>query len=231
VLDAEATFRRRPTDTAAARSLADLYTQLLDGPRSAWEKLAADEPLPDDPELWCELAGLLLLEQETDLYRRLCQRAAASLERPHLLDRSRDLIARLWAMEVKPPVGMARLLEVARQPVVPEHSAARLHALGLACYRAGQYEDALRHLHESVTEHPEWSAQVLNYQVLGLAYHRLGQDDEARRWRARATAWIDEAAEEVARAAPYAWPLRQYDLLGMWLLERELARALPPAGP
>jgi Flp pilus assembly protein TadD len=173
----------------------------------------------------------MLLEQETDLYPRLCQRAAASLERSHLLDRSRDLIARLWGMAEKPSVATARLLEVARRPVVPEHAAARLHALGLACYRAGQYEDALRHLHESVTEHPEWAAQVLNNQVLALAYHRLGKDDEARRWRAKATAWIDQTAEEVARTAPYAWPMRQYDLLAMWLLERELARALPPAGP
>ena len=82
-----------------------------------------------------------------------------------------------------------------------------------------------------MTGHPEWGAQVLNYQVLALAYHRLSKDDEARRWRIKATEWIDRTAEEVARAAPYAWPLHQYDLLAMWLLERELARALPASAP
>jgi tetratricopeptide (TPR) repeat protein len=232
VLEAEASFRRQPTD-AAGRSLAALYTQLLDEPRSAWEKLAADAPLPDDPGLWCELAGLMLLQRQTDLYPRLCERADPHLEHSPVefhYARHKYLTARLWGMAEKPSVATARLLEVARQPVVPEHAAARLHALGLACYRAGQYEDALRHLHESVAEHPEWSAQVLNYQALALAYHRQGKDDEARRWRAKATAWIEQTAEEVGRTAPYAWPLQQYDLLEMWLLERELAQALPAPG-
>jgi tetratricopeptide (TPR) repeat protein len=234
VLKDEVSFRRRPNDARAGRALAEAYTRLSDSPKAAREWLAPDGKLPDDPELWCNLAGLLLLEQETELYRRLCERAAEyakGKENGGFAYIHMYQITRLWSMDEKPPVETARVLDLVGRAQIPEYAAGRLHALGLACYRAGKYEDALRHLNECVTEHPEWSAQVLNYQALALTYHRLGKDDEARRWRARATAWIDRTAEEVARAAPYSWPLQQYDLQAMWLLERELARALPTAAP
>jgi WD40 repeat protein/tetratricopeptide (TPR) repeat protein len=234
VLKHEAAFRRHPTDTRAGRTLADAYVRVSEDRKTPREWLAPDSKLPDYPELWCNLAGLLLLGQETDLYRRLGPHAAEFVKkRPEgggFADVNMYLIVRLWNMAEKPPVETARVVELAQQPIRSEFAAGRLHALGLACYRAGKYEDAIRHLNECVTGHPEWGAQVLNYQVLALAYYRLSKDDEARRWRAKATAWIDRTAEEVAWAAPYAWPLQPYDLLAMWLLERELARALPAAG-
>jgi tetratricopeptide (TPR) repeat protein len=232
VLGAEASFRRQPGDAPTSRTLADLYTHLLDVPKTAREKLAANDRLPEDCHLWCNLAGILLLEEETNLYRRLCERAFEEYAKKPTPDYvSTYLIARLGVMAEKLPVEATRVLEVAQQPVIPLFAAGRLHALGLACYRAGKYEEALRHLNECVKQHPEWAAQVLNYQALALACHRLGEDAEARRWRARATEWIDRTAEEVSQAAPYSWPLHPHDLLAMWLLERELARALPAAAP
>jgi hypothetical protein len=53
--------------------------------------------------------------------------------------------------------------------------------------------------------------------------HALGRRDRRRE--------DNQTAEEVERAAPYSWPLHSHDLLAMWLLERELARALPAAAP
>jgi tetratricopeptide (TPR) repeat protein len=231
----EAAFRRRPDDPDAGRTLVAAYNRLSEDPKPVREWLDPGVTLPDDPGLWCNLGGLLLLEGDGERHARLCRHAAEYTRRwnegsgwayVHAVQ-----IVRLWGMDGKLSVDTARMLALARKTSVPQYEAGRLHALGLACYRAGKYEEAVRHLNECVKDHPEWGAQVLNYQVLALTYHRLGKGNEAQRWRARATAWIDETAEEIGRAAPYAWPLEQHDLLAMWLLERELARELPKAGP
>src|SRR5262249_18987572 len=104
---------------------------------------------------------------------------------------------------------------------------------GLACYRAGKYEDAVRHLTDSVTRYPDWAAQVVNYQALALAYHRLGKADEARRWRDKATERIDQMVGKVTHetARTIDQPLHPHDLLAMWLLEREIAQVLSSSKP
>jgi tetratricopeptide (TPR) repeat protein/WD40 repeat protein len=230
-LKAEAAFRRDPTDARTGRALVEAYARLNDSPKPAREWLAPNAKLPDNPWLRCELGGALLLEQENDLYARLCRQTADDGKRASDWF-GRSKIIQLWGLAEKPAVEAARMVALARErETYLEVAAVRLHALGLACYRAGRYEEAVRHLSECVTGHAEWSAQVLNYQVLALAYHRLGKDGEARRWCARATEWIDRTGEAVAQAAPHIWPLQLGDLQAMWLLERELARALPAAGP
>jgi WD40 repeat protein/tetratricopeptide (TPR) repeat protein len=235
-VEAEAAYRRRPGDRAAGRAVADAYAGVLHYPKPARDYFAAGAELPTDPEQWFDLADLLLLGQDTELHARLCAHAfdqAGKLAAPPAAgsERAAYLISRLWALAEEPPPGTARALELAEQAVKASPSAWNLHGLGLVCYRAGRYEDAVRYFTRSVTEQPDWAAQVVNYQGLALAYHRLGKDDEARRWRAKATEWIDRTAEEVSREPPYFWPLHPHDLLAMWLLERELARALPAAAP
>jgi tetratricopeptide (TPR) repeat protein len=230
-LKAETAFRRDPSDARAGRALVEAYARLSDSPKPARAWLAPEAKLPDNPWLWCDLAGSLLLEQENDLYARLCRHATEYDKRTNDWY-GRFKVIQLWGLAEKPAVEAARMVALARErPPYLEVAAVRLHALGLACYRAGRYEEAVRHLSECVTGHAEWSAQVLNYQLLALAYHRLGKDGEARRWRGRATEWIDRTGEAVGQAAPYIWPLQLGDLQAMWLLERELARGLPAAGP
>jgi tetratricopeptide (TPR) repeat protein len=237
VLEAEASFRRQPGDAATGRALADAYARLFDYPKTAREYLAPDGQLPDDPELWCNLAAMLLLGQETDLHRQLCERALAQAGRladPRAVGEQRNayLIARMCALAEKPPVDLARVLELARQSVDRQAFAWHLHTLGLACYRAGKYEEAVRHLNESLTKDPEWGAQVVTYQVLALAYHRLGKADEARRWRDKAAAQIDQTVGKVTWETATAWqPLHPHNLLEMWVLEREIAQVLPASKP
>jgi tetratricopeptide (TPR) repeat protein len=140
------------------------------------------------------------------------------------------VLAMLCALAEKPPVDVRRVRELAQQSVAAQSAMRQpvtgleLHALGLACYRAGEHEEAIRHLRDSMTRHPEGAAQVLNYQVLALACHRMGQDAEARRWRDKASEWIGPTAERIGEDRATAWPLGPQDLLEMWLLERELAQ-------
>jgi tetratricopeptide (TPR) repeat protein len=236
-LEAAEAFGRQPADAAAGRALADAYDHLFEYPKNAREYLAPDAELPSDPEQWFDLANILLLAGDTDLHRRLCERAleqSKKLAQPGVNNRSvrnAYVISRLCVLAEKPPVEMARVLELAEQAVKGDPSAWHQHGLGLAYYRMGKYEEAVRHLTRSVTEHPEWEAQVVNSQALALAYHRLGQDDEARRWRDKAAEWIDRTATAVARETSHAWPLHPHDLLAMWLLEREIAEAFVASKP
>jgi tetratricopeptide (TPR) repeat protein len=230
-VEAEAAFRRRPGDRAAGRAVADLYAGVLHYPKPARDYFAAGAELPSDPEQWFDLANMVLLGQETELDTRLCAHAFDQAGKLAGNVRAAYVISRVWALAEEPPPGTARALELAEQAVKSDTEGCTLHGLGLVCYRAGRYEDAVRYLTRCVTEQPDWAAQVVNYQALALTYHRLGKDDEARRWRAKATEWIDRTAEEVAQAAPYSWPLHPHDLLAMWLLERELARELPTVAP
>jgi WD40 repeat protein/tetratricopeptide (TPR) repeat protein len=78
-------------------------------------------------------------------------------------------------------------------------------ALGAALFRAGQHEAAVRQLQAAAGLRQVPSPSV--WLFLALAHHRLGQEDEARRWLERATKWMDEArgrkADEAGGALPW----------------------------
>jgi hypothetical protein len=105
-----------------------------------------------------------------------------------------------------------------------------LFAEGAAMYRVGQLDQAVAHCTRSIRSWPLWSANDLNWYTLALAHHRLGHDEEARRWfdlvEASLTAKERKAAE---RPAP---PPGYYivDDLEAQVLRRE-ARALIASKP
>jgi Flp pilus assembly protein TadD len=107
------------------------------------------------------------------------------------------------------------------------------YALGLAHYRAGQHEQAVRRLRQSLTaDQREWSARTLSYPVLAMAHHRLGQTAEAREALKAAARVFDHWTEEMYRkpgdkhwlqhlgAAAY-WPVPWWDWLEARLYYRE----------
>lgn len=58
---------------------------------------------------------------------------------------------------------------------------------GLAQYRAGRWEQAIKRLEEAVGAQPAWSAAALCWPVLAMAHQRVGHTDDARRWLAKCT--------------------------------------------
>lgn len=64
------------------------------------------------------------------------------------------------------------------------------HTLGVACYRAGQWNDSIEALSKSLAMHSfEASADRL---FLAMAYHQSGNSQEARRQYEEAATWIDK---------------------------------------
>src|SRR5262249_48840296 len=75
-----------------------------------------------------------------------------------------------------------------------------LNTLGAALLRAGRYQEAVARLKEALARRGK-SDKPLDELLLALAYHHLGQADEARRWRDRAAAWMERGQAPVRAAA------------------------------
>ena len=56
-----------------------------------------------------------------------------------------------------------------------------LNTLGAALYRAGRFAEAVRRLDEAIQKRRGVSKED-DWEFLAMAHHRLGHDDEARRW-------------------------------------------------
>jgi WD40 repeat protein/tetratricopeptide (TPR) repeat protein len=61
----------------------------------------------------------------------------------------------------------------------------QVHLLGLACFRAGRFEEALVHLNAS-NRYTSSPGRIMNWPVLAMAHHRLGHTAEAREWLEKA---------------------------------------------
>lgn len=106
------------------------------------------------------------------------------------------------------PVAYAELL-VAADPRSRYH----LYLLGIAKYRAGQYEEAVGRLQESVKVNP---AGLISYPVLAMAHHRLGQAAQARQ------------ALEAAERALDGWTRERYEKQEAYWVDHRGATAFWP---
>jgi tetratricopeptide (TPR) repeat protein len=154
----------------------------------------------------------LLLADDTDGYRRLCARVIGK----H--GDTRDpptayLVARLCALAPGMVPEPARLVQIAEQAVRAARLPHYLHTLGLVHYRAGQFDDAIVHLHNSRAG--KWNANAANWIVLAMAYQRCGRTEEAQRWFDMAVHWMDDRGGIALRL------IHGHDALACMVLRRE----------
>jgi serine/threonine protein kinase/tetratricopeptide (TPR) repeat protein/WD40 repeat protein len=94
----------------------------------------------------------------------------------------------------------ARLLRYAEQRLVDHPSDKKVRfTLGLAYYRAGRFDEAVRQLSE-LAALKEWP---LAWPVLALAHHRLGHVEEARKWLAMADQWSEKVTRDNLKAPAF----------------------------
>jgi len=179
---------------------------------------AVDES-PDDPSLRHRSALALVLAGDREGYRRAC---AATLEHygpsedPLIGEAARACLVGPDAMD--DPSVPRRLAETAlsREPKSPW-----LHyVLGLADFRAGQYQGAVEHLGESL-KHGNWVAAPLNYPVLAMAHHQLGHRDETRQWLEKAHGRRTDSTRGVKPRQAMSSSAVWWDRLEFQLLLRE----------
>ncbi len=178
-------------------------------------------------ELLAASAPLLLLADRTDSYRQHCARLTDKLAKT-IDPRTAYLVARVCALapdtvpDPRTPLQMAE--RAARAQPVPHY----VHTLGLACYRAGQFERAIDHLERS--SKGVWRAQAANWLVLAMTQQRLGRADEARKWFDRAVQWMDGNREAGRDSISALQSIHPHDALACMVLRRE-AEAMLGIGP
>jgi tetratricopeptide (TPR) repeat protein len=219
-----------PTPTQALYARGRIHAEL-----GQWEMAAADyhrafeltETLTVmSRDYLCEHAGVLLLTGKYPAYRDLCRRVldhatrlvGTSLDGGRASQAARACV--LGPDAVEDPARVVTLAEkaLARKP----KDAEMLHTLGMAHYRAGQFDRAAQRLRQSMDVEPSWPGQVLNWLGLAMTSHRSGQVEEARKWLDKATQWINQTAPKLSEGAVISLPgLPTADWLACHVLRRE----------
>ena len=150
------------------------------------------------PAAWHRCAIAWLKTGDLASYRRACADMRKQLG--ETMDTANSLA---WACSLGPGAAedaaqLLGLLEklLARFPA--DQTKARhalLNTLGALLYRSGRFADAITRLQEGIAVHGQ-GGTIQDAAFLALAHHRLGQADQARRWKERmgATKPADEAS-------------------------------------
>jgi tetratricopeptide (TPR) repeat protein len=173
---------------------------------ASWERAAADLARvfdgfdPDTEEAWAAYARAQLMRKDVKAYRALRGRLL-SLPRKYGLFWSAITMAQICGLgpdTTAEPAQLATLVErlEKRKPEGP----GGLFTLGLAHYRARQWDKARARLQEAAAQDREGQTPILP--VLAMAHHQLGQADEARRRLDEATTWRTHARRRLAEESP-----------------------------
>jgi WD40 repeat protein/serine/threonine protein kinase/tetratricopeptide (TPR) repeat protein len=157
----------------------------------------AEDFLSLDLHEWVGYSCLHVLANDDKGYRQFCRRMMARF------GDSKDaatlyLLARVCALapgavpDQAQPIRMAKEALVGKLPDNYKWPAATLYVLGLAHYRAGHWEQAVRRTHESITRYPAWGSPFLRTAVLAMSIHRQGQKTVARHWLKRTENWYNQ---------------------------------------
>jgi tetratricopeptide (TPR) repeat protein len=178
-------LRVEPKSAWAHYALADFFYRTRQWAKSAAAYVKAfDLEEPADERKWFKCACSLVQAGDTEGYRKLCDRMLKRLGQ----SRNVDQIVYLAHACVLAPDALAdsgRVLQLAEQrssltAELDGHKFWSMHVLGLAYYRAGQFEKAVASL-EAGQKHPGLNLEIKlsNWLVLAMCRHRLGQNGEA----------------------------------------------------
>jgi tetratricopeptide (TPR) repeat protein len=195
IADYTVAIRQSPKDANLRMERGMDYTQL-----GQWDTAAADlakavELKPAQPEYLLHYGPVLLLGGDTAGYRKFCALALKRFGQPKDWAAAYHA-ARLWGLSPDSGVKPAESLRLAAQAVqLTGKSPWCLQTLGIAHYRAAEYQTAINRLRESLDAGPNWGGRAGNWLGLALVHHRLGHTVEAKQW-------LDKAAKEMDKTRP-----------------------------
>jgi tetratricopeptide (TPR) repeat protein len=174
----------------------------------------------DDGHFWFEYAALSLLSGDRPGYTRACA---------HLIDAWRKNggprayhVARACTLSpgaVADGALPGRLAEKELQGAAKQFWS--LTEQGALAYRAGQYQEAVPLFEQSLQADAKSGRAVLNWLWLALAHQRLGKPEEARRWLAKAQAWLDQYRDGMPARAEEEVGLHFHNWLEAHVLRQE----------
>ena len=175
--------QQRPADgvlwigRAEDRALRSRWTDAL----ADYEKVIHQRPTAGDETT--EYAYLLVLLNKTEGFEQFCRELMARTVEPQDAA-SHFQLARAMGAAPSDAIDPNRLVEWASTAISSARDrsldAAWLHCLGLAQYRAGQYEQAIESLQKSNASNWSESAKSQNWLLLAMANHCLAHADESK---------------------------------------------------
>jgi tetratricopeptide (TPR) repeat protein len=163
------------------------YFSYRDWPRAAHEFAEARRIAPDQAPVWNFEAIARLAAGDLAAYQQLC---AAMLDRFRETENPNCANNILCACVLRPDgvSDPAQLVPLARVAARLYHG--NLIVIGAACYRAGEYEEAVRVFDDAARRKP---ARAWESCFNAMAHHHLGHADRARRCLQSAADWIAKA--------------------------------------
>jgi serine/threonine protein kinase/Flp pilus assembly protein TadD len=147
----------------------------------------------------CTLAHIRLLAGDDVGYRELCAgiaRNADPIDDPLVA----SALSRSCSLSPAAEIDRAVPLRLAQQAAAASPTTAwYVFALGAAHYRAGNYEEAIVWLNDSLKVQPNWLGRGQNYVLLAMACERLGRHEAARDWLAKSKPALDELEQAFSR--------------------------------
>jgi tetratricopeptide (TPR) repeat protein len=169
-----------------------------------WEKAATAfggvvELKPRDPWPRFSQAAYALAGGDGHGYRRTCAEAlklfGEAKEPGHAYITIR---AAVLAPDAVPDPAL--LVQLTKKAMKETRTAYWLFTLGMAHYRAAQFNDALARLEEAVRVDPTWTHRTcVTGLALALVHHRLGHEEQAREW-------LERTVEQLERSKHAKWP-------------------------
>jgi serine/threonine protein kinase/Tfp pilus assembly protein PilF len=223
-------IRLKPDYREAHDRLRDVCAERGEWDQAAAEFAAAfDKETPNDPYVWFEHACLQLQVGDAAGYHKLCDRMRERFGESQDVD-AVALMAHTCALapggtgDAAAEIRLAqRRLDLTPPPSV--HHAWSMHVMGLACYRAGQDQQAIEWLSTGLAEDPAWRGRGVSWLLLAMAHHRLGQAAEARHWFDTADTWIKQMTpnepDKGGRITPPDWNWRDWLIVQLFRREAE----------
>ena len=178
-------LRAEPKAAIAQYALANSFAGSRQWAKSAAAYIIAlDLEEPVTLPTWFDAACTILHAGNTDGYRKLCETMAqryGQSQKPHEI----AFLAHVCVLAPNGLVESGRIVQLAEQRIaltagIQGHKLWSTHILGLALYRAGEYEKAVATL-EAGQKEPDLTSEVKmsNWLTLAMTRHRLGQGPEA----------------------------------------------------
>ena len=140
---------------------------------------------------WLDGARAHLLNGDLAGYRRLCEKVMLRFGPSQLRsDNCAPILACILGPRADDLALLLRNIEHVPDISAPTDRSELLFIVGLAHYRAGEWNEAIRCLHQSIEadERRAW----ITWPVLALAHNARRDRDESRQWLERAENWLKE---------------------------------------
>lgn len=173
---------------------------------------------------WFEYAALLLLHGDHAGYEAVRDRMIEDGERGSM---RRYLVARTVTLAPNSSAIVERAERIAASEIdrLPGHHWSLFQRAALNC-RQGRYERAIELIHEGLAVESNPGKNVVGWAWLAVAYHGLGEEEAASRWRSKVEALL-EASEGMYPDNAEAIELHFHNWLEAQVLLREVATSAP----